>query len=71
MLDRNAGVLYRSIRRRSGLDRAALYANTALAAIGRAGIAQRGGGLEVNRTDRPYHLGWVLEAWAGREPASA
>ncbi len=25
--------------------------------------------LEVNPTDRPYHLGWILEAWAGREPA--
>ena len=71
MLDREAGILYRSIRRRRGLDRVALYANTALAAIGRHGIAQRGGGLEVNPTDRPYHLGWVLEAWTGREPASS
>jgi hypothetical protein len=71
MLDRGAGIVYRSIRRRAGLDRATLYANTALAAIGRGGVAQRSGGLEVNPTDRPYHLGWVLEAWAGREPASA
>jgi hypothetical protein len=23
--------------------------------------------LEINRTTRPYHLGWMLEAWAGRE----
>ena len=23
--------------------------------------------LEVNRTMRPYHLGWILEAWSGRE----
>ena len=23
--------------------------------------------LERNRTDRPYHFGWVLEAWCGRE----
>ena len=71
MLDREARILYRSIRRRAGLDRAALYANAALAAIGRSGVAQGGGGLELNPTDRPYHLGWVLEAWAGREPASA
>jgi hypothetical protein len=70
MLDREAGILYRSIRRRRGLDRALLYANTALALGGRGGIAQGGGGLEVNPTDRPYHLGWILEAWAGREPAS-
>jgi hypothetical protein len=23
--------------------------------------------LELNRAMRPYHLGWLLEAWAGRE----
>ena len=68
LLDRETGILYRSIRRRRGLDRALLYANTALALGGRGGIAQRGGGLEINPTDRPYHLGWILEAWAGREP---
>ena len=68
MLDPEAGILYRSIRRGRGLDRALLYANTALAAVGRGGVAQSGGGLEVNPTDRPYHLGWILEAWAGREP---
>ena len=67
MLDRDAGVLYRSIRRRKPLDRALLYANTALASAHLPGLAQRGGGLELNPTDRPYHLGWVLEAWAGRE----
>ena len=22
---------------------------------------------ELNPTDRPYHFGWVLEAWCGRE----
>jgi hypothetical protein len=27
--------------------------------------------LEVNRTDRPYHLGWVLEAWIGKEDTAA
>jgi len=68
VLDREAGILYRSIRRRAPLDRAALYANTALAMLGRRGIAQTRGALEINPTDRPYHLGWVLEAWAGREP---
>ena len=68
MLDREAGILYRSIRRRRGLDRALLYANTALATAGAKGIAHSGGPLEINPADRPYHLGWVLEAWAGREP---
>jgi hypothetical protein len=66
MLDEREGLLYRSIRRRRPFDRLALYANTAGSAL--AGVtASRGGPLEVNRTDRPYHLGWVLEAWSGRE----
>lgn len=68
MLDHDAGILHRSIRRRRPLDRAFLYANTAgAAALGRAPFARARGGLEVNPTDRPYHLGWILEAWAGRE----
>ncbi len=67
MLDADRRILYRSIRRKSPWDRALLYANTAAAV---AGVSQRAdwpGSLEVNRTDRPYHLGWVLEAWCGRE----
>lgn len=71
LLDHEAGVLYRSIRRRRPLDRALLYANTALAGAGLRGVAQAGGRLELNPTDRPYHLGWVLEAWAGRETMAA
>ena len=69
MLDREAGILYRSIRRRRGFDRALLYANTAGALAGRAPFADKRWAIEVNPTDRPYHLGWVLEAWAGRAPA--
>jgi hypothetical protein len=68
MLDRDAGILYRSIRRRRGFDRAVLYANTAGALTGYVPFAGFRGPLEVNPTDRPYHLGWVLEAWAGRDP---
>ena len=71
MLDRDAGILYRSIRRRRGLARALLYANTVGALAGSAPFAGVRGPLEVNPTDRPYHLGWVLEAWAGREPAAS
>jgi hypothetical protein len=66
MLDADRRILYRSIRRRPPWDRALLYANTAAAF---AGLSQRAdwlGSLELNRTDRPYHLGWVLEAWCGR-----
>jgi hypothetical protein len=69
MLDSEAGILYRSIRRKRGWDRGALYANTATSALRRPALAGTKGPLEVNPTDRPYHLGWILEAWAGRDPA--
>jgi hypothetical protein len=69
MLDRDAGILHRSIRRPAPLDRAALYANTALATVGLRARGHQAKRLELNPTDRPYHLGWILEAWAGREPA--
>ncbi len=68
MLDREAGILYRSIRRKPGFDRALLYANTATSTVARPLLARARGPLEVNPTDRPYHLGWILEAWAGRQP---
>lgn len=60
-------MIYRSIRRRRPFDRFWLYANTVSAAA--CGRARAGGGrlLELNPTDRPYHLGWILEAWCGRE----
>lgn len=67
MLDANRRILYRSIRRKSPWDRAPLYANTAAAFAGLSQRADSRGSLELNRTDRPYHLGWVLEAWCGRE----
>jgi hypothetical protein len=68
MLDTGSGMLYRSIRRRSPRDRLVLYANTLTSYLGKPALARHHGKLEVNETDRPYHLGWVLEAWAGREP---
>jgi hypothetical protein len=64
MLDREAGILHRSIRRRRPLDRLLLYANTASALASRPWFAGDARLLELNRSDRPYHLGWVLEAWA-------
>jgi hypothetical protein len=66
MLDRETGILYRSIRRRRPLDRALLYGNTATALLGRSALCRYRGLLELNPTDRPYHLGWVLAAWSGR-----
>jgi hypothetical protein len=66
MLDREAGMLYRSINRRGWRDRLVLWGN-ALAAYVRAPLTtKQGGAVEVERTDRPYHLGWVLEAWCGQ-----
>jgi hypothetical protein len=64
-LDR--GMTYRSIRRRPPLDRVWLYTNTALSRLGRP---QQGRGrlLEINRSCRPYELGWLVEAWAASPP---
>jgi hypothetical protein len=68
MLLEDDRILCRSIRRRSPWSRAFLYGNTAASTLTGAGRALGGGGtVELNRTDRPYHLGWVLEAWCGRE----
>ncbi len=63
------GFVRRSIRRRRPIDRLALYANTAGSLVGRGGAVGADGALEVNSSDRPYHLGWVLEAWSGRRGA--
>lgn len=66
MLDRDRGILYRSIRRRAPLSRLVIYGATAVAAAG-ARVPQLRTTLEINPTDRPYHLGWILDAWTGRE----
>ena len=67
MVDREAGLVYRSIRRTSPWDRGLLIANTLSSAALRRPAATGGRRLEINATDRPYHFGWVLEAWSGRE----
>jgi len=69
MLDRDEG-MYRSIVRRPPLDRLAVYANTLGSYAGWAPLARVDRGLRINATDRPYHLGWILEAWCGREPGA-
>jgi hypothetical protein len=69
MVDVDHGLVLRSIRRRRGLDRAFLGAKTLAS---RAGLPTGGRPArltELNPTDRPYHFGWVLEAWCGREDA--
>jgi len=59
-------MIYRSIRRRRGLDRFWLYRNTLAATAGVRPRTGRARLVELNPTDRPYHLGWILEAWCGR-----
>lgn len=71
MFDPGAGMIYRSIRRKQRFARVGQARNAAATyahAKPRLAPAKR---LEVNRTMRPYHLGWILEAWAGREDAAA
>lgn len=66
MVDEPEGIVLRAIRRRRPFARLVLYGRTAAAL---AGVGRDRGGrlLELNRTCRPYELGWLLEAWAGRE----
>jgi hypothetical protein len=67
LYDPEAQMVYRSIRRDQRFHRA-LQARNAAAAYFRASprLAEPEE-LEINRSMRPYHLGWILEAWAGRE----
>jgi len=67
LLDAEHHFAHRSIRRKSPWNRAAQAANVAGSVVAGRPIRVSGSALEVNRTCRPYHLGWMLEAWAGRE----
>lgn len=57
---------HRAIKRRGLADALGLYANTALAMLGTSRRVDPPG-QRINTTCRPYHLGWIMEAWAGRE----
>ena len=67
MFDPDAGMIYRSIRRKQRTARAHQARNVAAAYLRAPARLARPEELEVNRSMRPYHLGWLLEAWAGRE----
>lgn len=70
MIDDRAGLIYRSIRRTKPRDRLAICSRTlkSLAGLSTGRERVQGiSGLEINSTCRPYELGWLLEAWAGRE----
>jgi hypothetical protein len=64
MIDGNNGLIYRSIRRKSIQARMSLYGRT-LMSVARVSLhtEPRPSSLEINPTCRPYHLGWILEAW--------
>ena len=66
MFDEPAHFIFRSIRRQGSAQRANLAVNAALS-LARIGWRADVGGLTLERTCRPYHLGWILEAWAGRD----
>ena len=67
MADAGAVMIYRSIRRRPPWNRIAVAANLACSAAGLRPPLRTGRRLELNAVCRPYELGWLVEAWAGRE----
>ncbi len=67
LFDDASGFAHRSIRRRAPWNRLTLFAASAAALGAKRRVGVDLGGVEVNATCRPYHLGWILEAWAGRE----
>jgi hypothetical protein len=70
MVDRENQLVLRSIRRRRGPDRFWLAGKTGASVAGLPTPGSTARLTEPNPTDRPYHFGWVLEAWCGREDAA-
>ena len=62
--DVQLGFAHRSIRRRRASARLDLWANAALGTTLSGRPRLDVGGREINPTCRPYHLGWILEAWS-------
>ena len=60
-------LIYRSIRRRRPWDRVAIAANLAGSTVAGLPLLRGPRALELHAVGRPYELGWLLEAWAGRE----
>jgi hypothetical protein len=67
MFDPEAEMIYRSIRRKPRFARARQARTVASLYMRGAPRLAEPEELEVNRVMRPYHLGWLLEAWSGRE----
>lgn len=66
-VDHELEFIDRSIRRRPRLARVNLGANAMLGGLLKSDLRVDVGSVDVNETCRPYHLGWVLEAWSGRQ----
>jgi hypothetical protein len=68
MVDDEEDVIFRAIRRRFPLNRMAYQTGWATAFCGLTSpMREKPWFLRLNATCRPYHLGWVLHAWCGRE----
>ncbi len=68
MISPSDQMIFRSIRRQRKYARLVLHANVARAIVGKHyNFSHHSNHLEINPTCRPYHLGWILEAWCGRE----
>ncbi len=71
MVDEKDGFICRSIRRRKPFNILLNGANTSLSILNFQSDVANGQFLEINSTCRPYCLGWILFAWAGKEHGSA
>ena len=67
LIDLQGRFAHRSIRRRPTYQRIALVSNALTAGLIGRPLRAGAAAVEVNETSRPYHLGWILEAWAGRD----
>lgn len=68
MVDDDEQVIYRAIRRKFPFNRMAYQSgwSTAFFKVS-SPFRKKPWALRLNGTCRPYHLGWVLHAWCGRE----
>src|SRR6266851_6992540 len=68
MIHNNPFFIYRSIRRKTKLERATRYVRAlAHSALGAQARTAPPTCLEINKECRSYHIGWLLFAWAGRK----
>lgn len=66
MVDEERRVIYRAIRRRVPFDRSFKAAGRLAARVGLPGPGELPWFLQLDATCRPYHLGWLLHAFARR-----